>query len=463
MELSMKNELDIGIPVDDPLNPASGGYLKAFMDRRDFIPDRYFFQFNQETGLPEKVFFDSGLKEYLPKLDLESGQHLSNNFGYHNPTKKMLVSHNKDIRVLSYQTAKNLGLEFKDDRRIDIVRRFGDTGDDFLVSLDEIKDNELIKNLDNVAKSRNPQLPQFADEKYYSAFKKLNTYLTIFEVRLSKRPDLLGRTLEANPDVLKRIAPELGNCKFNIRTKYDHNFGINEFKDRKKQILPASMPINTLFRDENAFLKAGAIILAKRLLVDNQDASPMFQVTKNEQNFIDESFYSLENRDCVILCFTGCMIAASLGAPNPVTQNDINWFNSIDINDRDIKKASNIANKATEFLNENYFKASLIEKDINKDLWQDWKKSHEKLAFQLVTPSFPEISRATNKELSRESIIEGVKQTINNKVSSITSRQELVKQHPPAEEEIPFDLKPIVLKDLEQSLSSKKTRGKVRH
>ena len=426
------NELDKAIPVDNPLEPEKGGYYKAFMERRDYQPDRPYYTLSENSGEAASVFFDSGLKVVQPKLDLATGKHLPITFG----TSvlwgdQFFLSRGHDIRALSYQTIKSLGLEFKDPKRPDtVVNWYGYKNKDFLVSLDELKDSELLKSLNKAAKNNNNyQPPKFDDALYAPAFERLNDYLNIFKVKLRDRPEADHLAAFDSEFIKRNQGNSINKCGFAAIRQYDHNFGVNKNKDCLKDIVPAAMPLSTVFRDENAFLKGGAIVLAKRLLRDNPNFAPIFKIDEHEVDFV-KSFTSVPNwpRENFLTCITGCMIAAQLGAPKPVTQNDINWFNSINISDQEVKTAIGIATKATEFLNSKFVEVNFVEKPINKDLWQDWKKSHENLALQLATPSIQELLKNQAFDLTRDNVITALNNLTSQKVNAVGQSKEPIKE-----------------------------------
>ena len=223
------NDLDKVIPVDNPLEPEKGGYLKAYKEHYEPAYGSNSRVFNEETGKLEPLPYNMGLKEARPKLSLETG--IQYNLSKSDLNSILLTDPTNDPRVIGISTLKQLDVNYHrsehylnevaqrlthareydlfpipdfsgakesdipsiekisyqnilrncDLSKSSLFKAFASEG--ALIGLGSIEDPELIQAFDNAAKAVAPKL-SFDDTKYEKQFDKLEQYLNTIQIRL---------------------------------------------------------------------------------------------------------------------------------------------------------------------------------------------------------------------------------------------------------------------------------------
>ena len=109
------NDLDTVIPVDNPLEPEKGGYLKAYKEHYEPAYGSNSRVFNEETGKLEPLPYNMGLKEARPKLSLETG--IQYNLSKSDLNSILLTDSTNDPRVIGISTLKQLGVNYHNSER----------------------------------------------------------------------------------------------------------------------------------------------------------------------------------------------------------------------------------------------------------------------------------------------------------------------------------------------------------
>ena len=519
------NKLDKVIPVDNPLEPEKGGYLKAYIDNFDYGDihhDPTTRRANFDSWTLDPLPYNMGLKDEILKLNLETGKAvnlLSNDLGDPDLT---------DIRVISFNTAQKLGVldkdgeakairtmsralalanlpQFPDKSLAEEMLSEGDTAlpisnkvlesststgrwanysfssyfqsslaNGNLISLALVSDRDFINAIDNAGKILSPKL-SFDDARYEPQFKKVEQLFNHFSIKLrfgnfgdfdsaqelfslgKDKSDLGFRDeLETadKPWAYYRRSPFADLTPYKASTSYD----LKEYGAPYSLLFPK--PI--LFKSENDYLKAGAHAITNHIincalsgeLPDLKLNKKLFSAPDYLYSFAKQDVkFERESKALLARDIAGTMFAAQFGVP--LTQNDVNRVHNYyfvggikDWNKAEFEQIISSATKVANFarnldlskdLNLNL---SLMYKElwqdwkksheqhlspINKDLWQDWKKSHEQHAMQMATPSIPQICKQYNVEVTRDNVIKALNNLTSQKFNEVAQSKEPIK------------------------------------
>ena len=444
---SRPDPLNNVIPVDNPLEPEKGGFLKAYKD--NFEPSGLFSarEFNQQTGELTPPFFNNGLKDEVLKLNIETGKTLK--------LSRIDIGAYDDFRVISLQTLNNLGVELKypDSTLRDIQKSLSrgayipngyglmnNTSAEFykgsyfqasiengyLLSLDNIKDRDFVNALDNAAKAVTPKL-SFDDAKYEPQFNKLEQYFE--HLGIDTKPNSYG--YQDHDVALDEYKISKGGTAY----PYLHStsWGVNQypFKDLK------SLPPPYYCKSENDFLRFGAHLITNSI-IDNainnyKDGKEIpFKFTLR-----DNAFMKNATNVATVKEIAGTMFAAQFGVP--FTQNDVNRFNykyprfeSTDFDDKNIPfyKFFKLATKVVAYARDLDVSKELSTSQPTPEkpsLWSTWKQQNEHYAMQMATPSIPQICKQYNLEVTRDNVITALNNLTNQKVNEVGQSKEPIK------------------------------------
>ena len=421
-----------------------------------------------------------GLKDEILKLNLETGKAvnlLSNDLGDPDLT---------DIRVISFNTAQKLGVldkdgeakairamaralalanlpQFPDKSLAEEMLSEGDTAlpisnkvlesststgrwanysfssyfqsslaNGNLISLALVSDRDFINAIDNAGKILSPKL-SFDDAKYEPVFNKLEQYFQHFNISLKFQS--LGYDFDgpnSNHNNINCDKAEITGNGLGLVSNRFEAFNSGYSNTNENWVAKISLP--RTFRSENHFLKAGADVIASNLFKNFDPSFSSSQYVNNNINF-DESERKFLVTESIhdkytphkefIKSMTGIMFAAQLGAP--VTQNDINRFNSLNIPNQDFKMLFDISTKANNYLKDIFLNKELIPADSAPSLWQQWKKDLISHAMQMATPSIPQICKQYNVEVTRDNVIRALNDLTNQKVNEVAQSKEPIK------------------------------------
>ena len=318
------NELDKVIPVDNPLEPEKGGYLKAYKEHYEPAYGSNSRVFNEETGKLDPLPYNMGLKEARPKLSLETG--IQYNLSKSDINSILLTDSTNDPRGIGISTLKQLGVNYHrsehylnelaqrlthareydlfpipdfsgakesdipsiekisyqnilrncDLSKSSLFKAFASEG--ALIGLGSIEDPELIQAFDNAAKAVAPKL-RFDDTKYEKQFDKLEQYLNTIQIRLlhkeyfvdnDKHQELFnisnqGKAFEIlrneiDPALKEKIKEPWLDLKKSPFMDLSNSYKCGVITNRV--IFPA--PSN--FKSENDYLRAGAHVITNALI-----------------------------------------------------------------------------------------------------------------------------------------------------------------------------------------------------
>ena len=416
------NELDKVIPVNNPLEPEKGGYYKAFMESRDFNPNRKFREFNEQTTELGSPFFDAGCNS-IPKFNLSTGSFVDISSKEISSAISPNFDYAHDFRVIDKSLGDFLGL------KTDVYNPYIANS---LVSLDSFEHNELIDVLDKAGRAGATKL-SFDDAKYEPVFNKLEQYFQHFNISLKFQS--LGYDFDgpnSNHNNINCDKAEITGNGLGLVSNRFEAFNSGYSNTNENWVAKISLP--RTFRSENHFLKAGADVIASNLFKNFDPSFSSSQYVNNNINF-DESERKFLVTESIhdkytphkefIKSMTGIMFAAQLGAP--VTQNDINRFNSLNIPNQDFKMLFDISTKANNYLKDIFLNKELSPADSAPSLWQQWKKDLISHAMQMATPSIPQICKQYNVEVTRDNVIRALNDLTNQKVNEVAQSKEPIK------------------------------------
>lgn len=402
--------LDQEIEVQNSLYPQKGGYEELLKDSYRYEALRPYRPFDYKNNIASYPVFDGGLNLCVPKIDLATGQQLYISFD------DVLSTSYDDIRLLRYSTVQALNLELKPDSQKALNKRF--SGDeDIFISVSELNDDELIQALNTLADLNTPINPAFDDEAFACSFKQLESYLNFFNIQLVPS-DFVDQSLTLSPDSQRQLlCGNQSTCAQSRNFRFDDRyFGVDYKQEHSSTVAFAKMPIPVLFRTENNFLKAGAHILAKHVFLGFTDESNALIHISDGRDFLYHH-QDKSSTQSLTTGLAGCMFAAHLGSP--ITNNDLNWFNSYSFSNDEFKTAIKIATKVSNFLSKLY--TGDYDFSINGDLWQNWKIAYKNLELQHATPTLFEIS--SRQKLDKKEILQCIQQIISDKCNNLKSQQ----------------------------------------
>ena len=202
-------------------------------------------------------------------------------------------------------------------------------------------------------------------------------------------------------------------------------------------------PKPILFKSENDYLKAGAHAITNHIincalsgeLPDLKLNKKLFSAPDYLYSFAKQDVkFERESKALLARDIAGTMFAAQFGVP--LTQNDVNRVHNYyfvgGIKDWNKAEFEQIISSATKVAN---FARNLdLSKDLNlnlslmyKELWQDWKKSHEQHAMQMATPSIPQICKQYNVEVTRDNVIKALNNLTSQKFNEVAQSKEPIK------------------------------------
>lgn len=477
-------QLDTIIYVDNPLEPEKGGFLKAFTDNYQAIEFRAKYRENDGPKL-----FDLGIKQEIPKLNLDNGQHVKytcSNYSHIMGDTEYLDAINADLRVIDYHQAKQLGLQFKDEVKlikfaanlISNDSRIAEsvTKNGFLVSIDELQDKSFMDSLNKIASQKiqnESSLPIFNDEKYKKQFDRVEQLLNHFGIELN-HSFIIDKDPNADQPLnschFERISASHANLYSSIPAR---NLELDESNRLPYSTIRMPKPIS--FRSEDYYLRACAHIIGeclvntsiKRFDAIADNVQPFVKLNKNYMASLNQGF------DLMAKDIAGTMIAAQLGVP--VVQNDLKRFcvNKIetDPNGRNYKKDQLGLERTFAFAARIacYVRDLDLSKDqsvmpINKGLWDNWKADHTNFAKQMNSPSLNEIAKSYEQIISRDNIIQAINNHINNKSHQLNKHIDHIKESTDANKTFSlaaFDLKPMTLQEL-KALNANKSKKRER-
>ena len=451
------NDLNKVIPVDSPLEPEKGGFLKAYKDNFQRSAPLSIRQFNEKTGELNPAFFNNGLKDEVLKLNIETGKTLK--------LSKFDIGADLDFRVISLQTLNNLGLELK--WRASTLRNIQNSlyrgaytpnlykklqnihsssvinseyfkgsyfqasiENGYLVSLDTIKDQDFVNALDHAAKACTPKLI-FDDAKYEPKFNKLEQYFE--HLGIDTKPNSHGYQ---DHDVMQddyQISRSGRAFQFSLKGTNIPWENINKFpfKDLK------SLPPPHYCKSENDYLRIGAHLITNSILDNtinkyrNKEKTP-FKFTLQDKALMGDWLLSAEVKD-----IAGTMFAAQFGVP--FTQNDVNRFNSrIEISHSPnfddkgyvFDKIFNLATKVVAYARDLDVSKELSSSQLTPEkpsLWSNWKHQNENYAMQMATPSLNELCKQNNIAMNKDNVIKALNDMTSQKVNEVAQSKEPIK------------------------------------
>ena len=399
------------------LSKVSESYKANFEPRDpDFYPfhKNHFRFLDKSSGKFSEPFVSTGLKNELPKLNIETGQSVNVSLTDVNRLRK-LNSTDFDLRVISYTTAKRLGLELIDDAAMqekflkafsfpdisDIDLRYkpldgtqsgyfkATLNHGFLISLDEIKDRDFVNALDNAAKACAPKI-SFDDAKYEPIFNKLEQYFNQLNVKIV-HDYIYDYDVKADDALISN--------ENKILVNYDSCWDLSPFDN----LLPA--PVS--FKSENDYLRTAS------------------QFVVNELIYKDTSGSLFEYKDLVIN-LSASMFAEHIGVP--IDQAEINRLSA---NHDAIKMFSNgdevkVFELAAKYANQ------AINLELNKSsdqytLWSNFKNNIETITTQMATPSLDELCKQNNIALNKDNVIKALNDMTSQKVNEVAQSKEPIK------------------------------------
>ena len=344
------NDLDKVIPVDNPLEPEKGGYLKAYKEHYEPAYGSNSRVFNEETGKLDPLPYNMGLKEARPKLSLETG--IQYNLSKYDINSISFNDSINDPRVISISTLKQLGVNYhrSEDYLNEVAERLTHAREydlfprpDFegakesdipsiekvsyqnilrncdlskssyfkafasegaLIGVGSIDDRDFVNALDNAAKAVAPKL-SFDDAKYEKQFDKLEQYLNTIQIRLNhdeyfidndKHQELFnisnqGKAFEIlrneiDPALKEKIKEPWLDLNKSPFMEFSTSYRHGYIYDRV--IFPA--PSN--FKSENDYLRAGAHVITNAL-IDVGVRRSFFGTFENPLELNNHSDYAL--------------------------------------------------------------------------------------------------------------------------------------------------------------------------
>ena len=449
---SRPDPLNNVIPVDNPLEPEKGGFLKAYKD--NFEPSEHLStrEFNPQTGELDPPFFNNGLKDEVLKLNIETGKTLK--------LSKFDIGADHDFRVISLQTLNNLGLELKfPEFRLGEIQKslsqgaYNPTGyrtlgrgafhrgsyfqasieNGYLLSLDTIKDRDFVNALDRAAKATAPKL-SFDDAKYEPQFKKLEQYFE--HLRIDPKTYIPNNWDWHDHDYMQ------DDYKISLHGSEYPNSQSTSWGNISKYPFHAlkSLPPPHYCKSENDYLRIGAHLITNSILDDavnkyqNKEKTP-FKFTVHDNALLNYN-------DFMVKDIAGTMFAAQFGVP--LTQNDLNKFNSrVDpykspnFDDdfyKRIYKFDKVFKLAAKVVA--YARDLDVSKELSKSqsapekpslLWSYWKQQNEQYAMHMATPSLNELCKQNNIAMNKDNIIKALNNLTNQKVNEVGQSKEPIK------------------------------------
>ena len=406
------------------LSKVSESYKANFEPRDpDFYPfhKNHFRFLDKSSGKFFEPFVSTGLKNELPKLNIETGQ--SVNVSLTDVTRFGLgfsrIHSDSDLRVIGYTTAKRLGLELIDDAAMqkNFLKAFSfpDISDidfrykpldgtqsgyfkatlnhGFLISLDEIKDRDFVNALDNAAKACAPKI-SFDDAKYEPIFNKLEQYLNQLDIKVAHE-------YSHNYDV--RAEDALISHEKKILVDY------SPYVDLPESPWEKFLPAPALCESENDYLRAASHLVTNKL-IDND----LYATGESNE-------YSKLIKD-----LSASMFAEHIGVP--IDHDEIKRLSA---NSEAVKMFSNgdevkVFELAAKYANQ------AINLELNKSsdqytLWSNFKNNIETIATQMATPSLDELCKQNNIALNKDNVIKALNDMTSQKFNEVAQSKEPIK------------------------------------
>lgn len=386
----MSQDLDTVIPVDDPLEPAKGGFLKAYKDNYQPAFGSNSRTANSLTGKLDPLPYNMGLKDEMPKISLNSGK-------LFNLRQSDVCTHYFDLnyepRIIDLNTVKQLGLELHQDestiqaqvahaitqvnsqdlfpvvdydghieqRHLPTIGRLNyisvvkhcnlaqsslfqaTISEGLLVSLSAIKDKDFIQALDKAAQAVAPKL-SFDDDKYAPQFHKLENYFNQLQLKVyhtsvkdfDELQDLYAISNQGEAFTRRNQGEPLLEASFKQPWLDLPKYPFINFSSVIEENIFLPPPSN--FKSENDYLKAGAHAITNTLIdfgIDDFAYNNQLQLSEQDYLLLKPrnivSMPTTDNNQSLDRAFltrdiAGTMFAAQLGVP--ITQNEINRFNA---------------------------------------------------------------------------------------------------------------------------------------
>lgn len=463
--MSTSQDLDKVIPVDNPMEPDNQGFLKAYIENYYPASESINRTVNQETGELNPLPYNIGLKENIPKLNIETGELL--NFDGHDA-----FINNDDFRVISIQTAHRMGLNFGNQEEtkdlIDHVhsslkmstnsslerylsnfeKRLANPeqcdftkssyyqasiNNGYLVCVDKITDHSFLEALDACAKANfTPQIGP-NDAKFEAEFNKLDQYFKKFNVELNylcyQDFDMQNEDFKVSNSGKAFLYNDNDRPYSNNNSDPFRTYLARDFSQEDRNIYYCPAPFS--FKSENDYLKAAAHVISNHILNSqrysfNSNTEIDLKLNSQEKEF-------LSKHSAPVYEMAGTMLASQFGVP--FTQNDINRFN-VHFSQKacpqdELKQVHDLAIRVVNYVKELDLSKDVIKHDNASErttLWQDWKSNNERYAMQMATPSFSEIAEHLNKNITQNNIKDAVSQFCMDKAKSFQANKEQIKE-----------------------------------
>ncbi len=367
------------------LSKVSESYKANFEPRDpDFYPfhKNHFRFLDKSSGKFSEPFVSTGLKNELPKLNIETGQSVNVSLSDVNLSRQLIPT-DCDLRVISYTTAKRLGLELIDDAAMQekFLKAF---------SLPDINDIDFINALDNAAKACAPKI-SFDDAKYEPIFNKLEQYLNQLDIKVAHE-------YSHNYDV--RAEDALISHENKILVDY------SPYVDLPESPWEKFLPAPALCESENDYLRAVSHLVTNKL-IDND----LYATGESNE-------YSKLIKD-----LSASMFAEHIGVP--IDHDEIKRLSA---NSEAIKMFSNgdevnVFELAAKYANQ------AINLELNKSsdqytLWSNFKNNIETIATQMATPSLDELCKQNNIALNKDNVIKALNDMTSQKFNEVAQSKE---------------------------------------